>query len=71
MKLEFKPFPLYEFCGTEREIGQQYGEECKEQIHHMVNWWYDNLAEIIPNKSLQDMMAATKQLEAPIKDYAP
>ena len=36
MKKEFNHFPLYEFSGTEREMGQQYGEECKADIktHH-------------------------------------
>ena len=71
MKKEFTAFPLYEFSGTEREIGRQYGEECKDKIQHMINWWYDNLVEIMPDKSLKEMMAATKQFEAPIKDYAP
>lgn len=71
MSSDFKGFPLYEFAGTEREIGQQYGEACKEEIKHMVAWWYDILKELLPGKSLQDMAAATKKFEAPIKDYAP
>jgi len=71
MKKEFNYFPLYEFSGTEREIGQQYGEACKNEIKHMVGWWYDNLAEMMPGKTLQDIISATKQFEAPTKEYAP
>lgn len=72
MKMEFTPIPLYEFSGTEREMGRQYGEECRADIKHTVEWWYENLSVAIPgNKSLQDMLNATKPFEEPIKEYAP
>jgi len=72
MKKEFNYFPLYEFSGTHREIGRQYGEECKADIKHTVQWWYENLAQAIPgNKSMQDMIDATKVFGEPIRDYAP
>jgi isopenicillin-N N-acyltransferase like protein len=72
MNKEFNYFPLYEFSGTEREIGRQYGEQCKEDIKHTVEWWYSNLAQAIPgNRSLPDMIDATKAFAEPIKNYAP
>ena len=53
-------------------MGQQYGEECKNDIRHTIEWWYENLSVAIPgNKSLKDMLKATKVFEEPIKDYAP
>lgn len=71
MQQQFNYFPLFEFSGSDREIGRQYGEACKAEIRHMIGWWFDNLAEMMPDKSLEDMVAATRQFEAPIRDYAP
>mgnify|MGYP002564483393 CR=1 FL=1 len=71
MKQEFKPFPLYEFSGSYKEIGRQYGEELREDFNYMVDWWYGNLADLIPGKSLQELKVATRVFEQPSKDYAP
>ena len=71
MEKKFTGFDFYEFSGTEREIGQQYGEACKKQIRHMLQWWYENLVELMPGKTMKEMIAATKQFEAPIMAYAP
>ena len=68
---QFNGFNYYEFSGTEREIGRQYGEACKEQIRHMLGWWYDNLVELMPGKTLAQMLIATRHFETSIKDYAP
>lgn len=70
MKDEFKPFPLYEFSGTEREIGRQMGEELREEIKGMIPYWYDVLGTVFPD-SLESMIATTKKFEAPAKEYAP
>ena len=71
MKQELKPFVLHEFSGTYREIGRQYGEECRDEIKAMIDWWYDKLSPIMPTKTLTDIVEASRQFEQPIKDYDP
>jgi len=36
MKIEFEHFPFFEFAGTEKEIGRQYGEAMRDEFRHMV-----------------------------------
>lgn len=40
-----KTFPYYKFQGTHREIGQQYGEACKELIHRNLEYAMARLKE--------------------------
>lgn len=39
MKIEMKPFNLYDLSGTWREMGVQYGQDCASEIASMVDWW--------------------------------
>lgn len=39
MNTDAKPFPLVDLKGSWRAMGEQYGEECKEEIAHMAKWW--------------------------------
>ncbi len=70
MKKEFTPFPLYEFAGTEKEIGRQIGEELRDQCKSTIYYWYDVLGTIFPD-SLETMINTCKKFEAPAKEYAP
>jgi len=70
VKKEFNHFPLYEFSGTEREIGRQYGEECKEMIKNSVSYWAESLT-MVTGKTLADFIAAIKPFDAPLKDNCP
>jgi isopenicillin-N N-acyltransferase-like protein len=70
MKKEFKPFPLYEFAGTEREIGRQMGEELRDECKGTISYWYDVLGLMFPD-SLESMIETCKKFEAPAKEYAP
>ena len=70
MKKEYTPFPLYEFEGTEREIGRQMGEELREEIKTVIPYWYDVLG-LMYKESLKDMIKICKKFEAPAKAYAP
>lgn len=67
---EFTKFPLYEFSGTWREIGQQFGEELREEIQGMFPWWYDVLHTIYDD-SLEDMVALCGKFADPIKAQFP
>ena len=71
VKETFEHFPLYEFSGSYKEIGRQYGEAMREEFRYMVDWWYGNLSDLIPGKSIEDLKAATQVFEQPSKDYAP
>lgn len=70
MRDEFKPFPLYEFSGTEREIGRQIGEELRDGIKGMLPYWYDALSTVFPN-SLENLIQTCKKFEKPAKEYSP
>ncbi len=63
-------FPYYEFSGTYREIGRQYGEACRDQMKHMIDWWYENLAPIMPDTPVAKMVEASAAFGEPIKEYA-
>ena len=63
-------FPYYEFSGTYREIGRQYGEACREQMRHMIDWWYENLAPIMPATPVAKMVESSAAFGEPIKEYA-
>ncbi len=71
MKHEFAHFPFYEFSGSYKEIGRQYGEALREDFHYMKDWWFGNLADLIPGKSMDEMIAATKVFQQPAKDHTP
>lgn len=71
MKIPNTNFPCFEFSGSYREIGRQYGEECREMIRHMLDWWYENLEPIMPGVPITKMVDATKAFITPIRDYAP
>jgi len=62
-EFDFKVFPLYKFSGTERHIGQQYGEECREEIKHTINWWCSVHANTMPDKSVNEIKADSKKFE--------
>ena len=71
MKIEQEKFVLHEFSGTWREIGRQYGEDCRAEIRAMLDYWEEALHPIMPDKTMEDIIAATRQFEAPIREYAP
>ncbi len=64
-------FPIYELSGTYFEMGRQYGEQCKEQIKHMVQWWIDVILGLWPNIEPQVMIKQSSRFIEPIKAYAP
>ena len=71
MDIKQENFVLHEFSGSWRELGRQYGEDCREEIIAMLDYWKEALAPIMPDKSMDEIIAATRQFETPIKDYAP
>ncbi len=71
MKIEKKPLVLHEFSGTWKEIGRQYGEDCRDEIKNMMGYWEKALHPIMPDKTMDEIIAATKVFEQPIRDYAP
>ena len=63
---------LYEFKGTWRQIGQQYGEACRDGIRAMTYFWKDRVfAPVIPHVSLGKLMETAVRFVAQIKSYAP
>jgi hydrogenase-4 component B len=63
---------LYEFKGTWRQIGQQYGEACRDGIRAMTSFWKDRVfAPAIPHVSLDELMETATQFVEPIKTCAP
>ena len=39
MRVPRKPFDYVVVTGSSYEMGRQYGEDCKEDIAYMLNWW--------------------------------
>lgn len=39
MKIEMKPFNMYDLSGSWREMGVQYGQDCAKEIASMIDWW--------------------------------
>ena len=63
---------LYEFKGTWRQIGQQYGEACRDGIKAMTSYWKERVfAPVIPNVSLDKLMETSVQFIEPIEAFAP
>lgn len=64
-------FKLHEFSGTWREIGQQYGEECREEIKDMHAYWENALLAVMPDKTMDEIVEKSAIFAEPIKAYAP
>lgn len=64
-------FKLHEFSGTWHEIGQQYGEECREEIKDMHAYWENALSAVMPDKTMDEIVEKSAIFAEPIKTYAP
>lgn len=62
---------LYEFSGTWREIGRQYGEQCREEIGQMREYWRNALSFVMPDKALEEVVEASLAFAEPIRSYCP
>lgn len=71
MESNFSGLKVFEFAGNEHEIGRAYGESCRDSIKECINWWYDTLKDVLPGKSLADMVECNKQFKAPIEAASP
>lgn len=66
-----KNYVLHEFSGTWRQIGQQYGEECRQEIKDMMGYWEHALAAVMPGKSMEEIVRASRVFAEPIRAYSP
>lgn len=62
--------PYYEFKGSWKEIGFQYGQACKEEFQYMLKWWVNAFSSMY-DYSLDEMKEATKAFIEPVKEYSP
>lgn len=66
-----EPIILHEYSGSWREIGRQYGEDCRKEIKDMVEYWRKALKPVLPGKSMEEIFAASRIFADPIREYAP
>ena len=66
-----KSFPFYSFRGTYREIGQQYGEECRSLINLHKEYALERLNKAINVNSKSDLENAALEYREYVIKYAP
>lgn len=64
-------FTLHEFKGTWKEIGRQYGEECREEIKDMHAYWENALSVVMPGTPMDVIVEKSSIFADPIRAYAP
>ena len=58
-----EPIVLHEFSGSWREIGRQYGEDCRKEIQDMVEYWRKALAPVLPGKAWKKSLPLPASLQ--------
>lgn len=67
-----KKLPLYEFSGSFREVGRQYGEECRDKILESLSWWEDIVEySVTVKKTRQELKDDVLATEGMIHLYTP
>lgn len=71
MEQQSKHFPYYRFAGTDRQIGQQYGEACKDLIELHRDYALERLRKNVKLPSVQALEEAALQYRPYVLQYAP
>ena len=72
MRTETKPFPTANLKGSWHEMGVQYGQDCREEICYMQEWWKKLVGGFCPEFDYEKGLAgAIAMYESPIQEYAP
>jgi isopenicillin-N N-acyltransferase-like protein len=71
METKSKHFPFYRFEGTDRQIGQQFGEACKDLILLHRDYALERLQKNVKLPSLQALEEAALQYRPYVLQFAP
>jgi isopenicillin-N N-acyltransferase like protein len=66
-----KTFPFFQFKGTPRQIGEQYGESCKELIKLHREYAIERLRKSVFIPSIESLERAALEYRPFVKTYAP
>ena len=61
----------YEFEGSFREMGRQYGEACRNEISYNLNRWYEVCSVTNPGMTAEEFSARSVIFEEPVKNCCP